>query len=346
MTTQGYTHDPAFDKGYLSVGSIHKLHYEQYGNPNGKPVIFLHGGPGGNTSPSNAAYFNPTIYRVVLYDQRGAGQSLPTACIEENTTHHLIGDIEILRKHLGIAKWFMVFGGSWGATLALLYAQRYPEMVGSMVLRGIFTARQSEIDWTRMPDGGAAKIWPAEYERFLGFLDDDGDERRNLPESYSKYILNVSDDEVARKKRMDAALEWNRWELTIGALTHTPSTYDKLMDEDWVLAHATLEAHYEANGAWLEEGQILKGENMERIRHIPGRYDVVCPPQTAWELHKAWPGSRLFMIPDAGHSPTEPGTWKKLLESHHPKEQNIKEERLWSLAKNMEISRSGNYRKE
>jgi proline iminopeptidase len=143
-------------------------------------------------------------------------------------------------------------------------------MVGSMVLRGIFTATQQEIEWTRMPGGGAARIWPAEYEKFLSFLDNE--ERQNPAESYYKYILNVlsSDDEAARKKRVDAALEWNRWELTIGALTHTPSTYDKLMDEDWVMAHATLEAHYEANGAWLEEGHILKEENMERIRGIPG----------------------------------------------------------------------------
>lgn len=207
----------------------------------------------------------------MLYDQRGAGQSLPNACIEENTTHHLIKDIESLRKHLGIEKWFMMFGGSWGATLALLYAQQFPDMVGSMVLRGIFTATQREIEWTRMPGGGAAKIWPAEYEKFLSFLDDDEQQKRNPAESYYKYLLNVSaDDEAAQKKRVEAAVEWNRWELAIGALTHTPSTYDKLMEGDWVLAHATLEAHYEANGAWLEEGQILKKENMERMRHIPG----------------------------------------------------------------------------
>jgi proline iminopeptidase len=241
-------------------------------------VIFLHGGQGGNTSPSNTAYFNPSIYRVVLYDQRGAGQSLPKACIEENTTHHLLDDIESLRKHLGIAKWFMIFGGSWGATLALLYAQRFPEMVGSMVLRGIFTARKSEIEWTRMPGGGAAKIWPAEYEKFLSFLDDE-QQRKNPAESYYKYLLNnISSTEEARKKRIEAALEWNRWELTIGALTHTPSTYDKLMDEDWLMAHATLEAHYEANGAWLAEGQILRKENMERIRHVPGMW----PTLWAW----------------------------------------------------------------
>lgn len=231
-------------------------------------MIFLHGGPGGHTSPSNTTYFNPVIYRVVLYDQRGAGQSLPKSCIEENTTHHLVQDIESLRKHLGIGKWFMLFGGSWGATLALLYAQRFPEVVGSLVLRGIFTATQHEIEWTRMPDGGAARIWPAEYAKFLEFLDD---EERKMPvESYYKYILNESGDETTRKKRVEAAREWNRWELTIGALTHTPSTYDKLMDEDWVMAHATLEAHYEANGAWLEDGQILKEENMRRIRDIPG----------------------------------------------------------------------------
>lgn len=162
----------------------------------------------------------------------------------------------------------MVFGGSWGATLALLYAQRFPDMVGSLVLWGIFTATQQEIEWARMPGGGAAKIWPAEYETFLSFLDDE--ERKDPAKSYYKYLLNVSDDADARKKRVEAALEWNRWELTIGALTHTPLTYGKLMDENWLMAHATLEAHYEANGAWLEEGQILKKENMQKIRDIPG----------------------------------------------------------------------------
>ncbi|EED21798.1 valacyclovir hydrolase, putative [Talaromyces stipitatus ATCC 10500] len=205
MDSKGYTHDPPFDRGYLSVGAIHKLHYAQYGNRNGKPVIFLHGGPGGNTSFANTTYFNPDIYRVILYDQRGAGKSLPTACTEENTTHHLIEDIEALRKHLGISKWFMLFGGSWGATLALLYAQRYPERVGSMVLRGIFTARQPEINWTRMPDSGAARMWPAEYEKFLNFLPEE--ERRNPPESYCKYILNISTDEETKRKRYEAALE-------------------------------------------------------------------------------------------------------------------------------------------
>lgn len=165
----------------------------------------------------------------------------------------------------------MLFGGSWGATLALLYAQRFPEMVGSLVLRGIFTATQTEIEWTRMPGGGAARLWPAEYETFLKFLDDE-EERKRPVESYYRRIMNVADDDDddTKKRRVEAAREWNRWELTIGALTHTSSTYDKLMDEDWVMAHATLEAHYEANGAWLEKGQILKEENMEKIKGIPG----------------------------------------------------------------------------
>ncbi|OKL60560.1 hypothetical protein UA08_04410 [Talaromyces atroroseus] len=344
VESREYAHQPAFDRGYLAVGPIHKLHYEQYGKEDGKPVIFLHGGPGGSTSSSNAKYFNPDLYRVVLFDQRGAGRSLPSCELRENTTHHLLNDIESLRSHLKIAKWHLVFGGSWGSTLALLYAQQYPERVGSLVLRGIFTVRKSECEWARGKDG-AARMYPEAYQRFVDFLPES--ERQNPAESYSKYILCTSSDPDKQEARLAAAREWNRWELTIGALTHAPSVFEKLKDEQWVLGHATLEALYEANGAWLEEGQILKKENIDAMRHIPGilptlyyyccsrsylgrelmmggglaiativqgRYDLVCPPQNAWDLHTAWPESRLIWIADAGHSATEPGTQNALIE--------------------------------
>jgi proline iminopeptidase len=236
-------------------------------------VIFLHGGPGGATSPANTKYFNPTIYRIILFDQRGAGRSVPACELRDNTTAHLIADIESLRTHLGISKWHLVFGGSWGATLALVYAQQHPDRVGAMVLRGIFTARRSEIEWARGPDGGAARIYPEAYRRFVDFLPDSvpEKERREDPaKAYYRYILSTSREPGDVRMRLEAAREWNRWELTIGALRCDVSTFGKLEDDAWVLAHATLEAHYEANGAWLGEGQILR--DVDAIRNIPGIY--------------------------------------------------------------------------
>ncbi|BDD60256.1 hypothetical protein MAP00_005398 [Monascus purpureus] len=295
----GYTHSKPFDEGMLTVSDIHKLHYEQYGKEDGKPVLFLHGGPGGNTSKGNTIYFNPSVYRVVLFDQRGAGKSTPLAELRENTTQHLVSDIEILRKRLAIPKWHLVFGGSWGSTLALLYAQEYPHAVGSLVVRGIFTVRRSEVGFHRGPVG-ASQLFPEAYEAFVNYLPEE--DRKEPNTAY--YRLLTSDDESTR---LNAAREWNRWDLSTGSLKTDPDTFRTLEDDDWSLPHARLEAHYFIHGAWLEEGHILKPQRMDQIRHIPvtiiqGRYDVVCPPQTAWDLHKALPHSRLFWIPDAGHS--------------------------------------------
>ncbi|KAH8434871.1 uncharacterized protein LDX57_012502 [Aspergillus melleus] len=309
--TDGYFHDDAYDTGKLRVSTIHTLHYEQYGNPSGKPVLFLHGGPGGSTSKSNTKFFNPSRYRVVLFDQRGCGRSTPLAELRENTSQHLIGDIETLRKHLSIPKWDLVFGGSWGSALALLYAQAFPKMVTSMILRGVFTARRSELEFSR-GKSGAARIFPEEYDRFVSFIPENDREEKGVIAAY--YDLLIEDD---REKQLAAAREWNRWDLSIGALLRSPNTFEKLDDDDWVLSHARLEAHYFVNAA--EEGQILREENLERIRHIrttivQGRYDVVCAPQTAWELHKGLPDSRLFWVADAGHAATEPATQAKLIE--------------------------------
>ncbi|KAJ5168196.1 Proline iminopeptidase [Penicillium canariense] len=308
----GYEHSDPFDAGKLLVGSIHQLHYEQYGKPDGKPIVYLHGGPGGHTRRSNTSYFNPDIYRVVLLDQRGTGKSQPAPDIRENTTPELVSDIEALRVHLGIPRWHLVYGGSWGSTLALLYAQTYPEMVGSLIVWGVFTTRKSEVDWSR-GHVGAPSVFPEAFEAFVNHLSPE--ERGDLTGSYYKRL--TSGDHATR---VAAAREWNRWDLSIGSLKIDEVDFQQLDDEGWSLPHAVLEAHYSVHDFWLEDGQILKAENLAKIQHIPvtiiqGRYDMVCPPQTAWELHKALPKSRLIWIPDAGHTPQEPGTRAKLLEA-------------------------------
>ncbi|KAF1969874.1 proline iminopeptidase [Bimuria novae-zelandiae CBS 107.79] len=308
----GYEHDDAWDEGYLKVDDMHEIFYQQYGKKDGKPAIFLHGGPGGHTSKSNTAFFPPALYRVVLLDQRGCGRSRPNACTANNTTWHLVADIEALRAHLDIAKWALVFGGSWGSTLALAYAQRHPSAVGSLVLRGIFTVRAAELAWNFSPCG-APTLFPDKFEEFVDFLPQE--ERGDVRGAYYKRLMS-EDESVSHP----AARAWNKWELS--ASTLYPPTEEKLAqleDPTWLLAHARMEMHYFANKAWLEEGQLLRPENVDRIRGIPativqGRYDVVCPPITAWDLHKAWPESRLYWSDDAGHAATEPTTKKKLIE--------------------------------
>ncbi|KAF1851592.1 Het-C-domain-containing protein [Cucurbitaria berberidis CBS 394.84] len=307
-----YQHDDAWDKNWLRVDDIHELFYQQYGKKDGKTVIFLHGGPGGQCTKPNTVFFNPEQYRVVLLDQRGSGESRPHANTTNNTTWHLVSDIEVLRKHLQIKKWHLVFGGSWGSTLALAYAQTHPESVGSLVLRGIFAVRELELKWTLVP-GGVAMLYPDKWDEFIEFLPEE--ERADHIASYHKRLM--SDDTSIS---YPAAEAWNRWEVSISCLYPNTEGLKKLEDLKWLLAHARMESHYFNNKAWLEEGQLLKKENIDKIRHIPatlvqGRYDVVCPPVTAWALHKAWPESKLHFIPDAGHAATEPGTKKKLIET-------------------------------
>ena len=310
-TVKAYEHAEAFDEGYLQVSDIHKLYYHCYGKKDGKPVVFIHGGPGGSTSKDSAGFFDPNVYRVVLFDQRGAGKSTPAAELEENRTKFLVQDIETLRKHLSIAKWHMVFGGSWGSTLSLVYAIYHPESVGSIVLRGIWTVRKSEVDFTIGADG-TSRLFPEAYEEFITYLPED---KRSEP-LRSYYELLISPDPAVH---LPAAKAYNKWELSISQLVPDSSTLKKLDDDTWSLQHARIEAHYACHGAWLEEGGLLRPDKLEKLKHVPcsivqGRYDIVCPPKTAWELHKAWPGSRLYMIPDVGHSANEPGTKKKLIE--------------------------------
>jgi proline iminopeptidase len=226
-------------------------------------VIFLHGGPGGATTPSNAAFFNPDIYRVVLVDQRGCGKSTPPSELRENTTQNLVSDIEVLRKHLHIPKWHLVFGGSWGSTLALLYAQTHPEAVGSLILRGIFTVRQVELDW--FFKGGISEFFPQQYDAFMNYLPED--KRDDHVAAY--YELMTSEDPATR---LSAARAWSLMEMGTSTLLSDEESLKILEDDTWVMAHSLLEAHYFINRAWLEDGQLLKKENIDRIRHIPSKF--------------------------------------------------------------------------
>jgi proline iminopeptidase len=266
MAASPYVHPRAFDEGFLQVSDLHKIHYEQYGEEKGKPVVFLHGGPGGQATYDHTVFFDPAVYRVVLFDQRGAGKSLPPAELRENTSQLLVSDIELLRNHLAIEKWFMVFGGSWGSALALLYAQTHPESVGSLVVRGVFNERKSELAFSRGPYSGAARIFPERYERFLQYLAPEA--RHNPIAGY--YELVTSEDYGTR---LAAAKSWNQWDISISNLIpETPDLAEdplKGKDDKWILQHARMETHYAVNGGFMEDGQILKAENLARIKHIP-----------------------------------------------------------------------------
>lgn len=254
---------PPFPQLYI----IDSILFDKDQNADIIQVVYLHGGPGGHTSHGNTKFFDPAVYRVVLFDQRGAGKSTPTAETHENTSQHLVSDIEVLRKHLKISKWHLVFGGSWGSTLSLLYAQSHPEMVGSLILRGIFTVRKSELEFSRGPIG-AANIFPEAYEAFVNYLPKK--DRARPKEAYHE-LLNSEDYET----RVAAAREWNRWDLSIGTLRPDPGAFAQLDDEAWVLSHARLESHYFVNGGFIEEGQILQDKNLEKIRHIPSKLSIV-----------------------------------------------------------------------
>jgi proline iminopeptidase len=290
-----------YDTGRLRVSPIHELYYEQCGNPNGKPVVFLHGGPGGGISPDYRRYFDPKVYRVVLFDQRGSGKSTPHASIEENTTWDLVADIERLREHFGINQW-QVFGGSWGSTLALAYAETHPDRVTELVLRGIFLCRPKEIAWFYQE--GASAIFPDVWEEYLNVIP--VAERDDMVSAYHRRLTGA--DEAAR---LQAARAWSIWEGSTSKLFFDPSMIEKFADPEFALAFARIECHYFMNNSFFSTDNYLI-ENVGSIRAIPsvivqGRYDVVCPIMSAWELHRAWPEAQLRIIPDAGHSISEPG---------------------------------------
>ena len=296
-----------YEEGMLSVSEIHTIHYEQVGNPNGKPVVFLHGGPGGGIIPDYRRYFDPMAYRIVLFDQRGSGKSTPHASLEENTTWHLVEDIEKLRNHLGIESW-QVFGGSWGSTLSLAYAITHPDRVRQLVLRGIFLCRPKEIKW--FYQDGASWIFPDVWEQFVNVIP--GPERGDMVTAYYRRLTS-EDPEV----RLQAARAWSIWEGSTSKLFQDAHLIEEFSDAEFATAFARIECHYFMHNAFFETENFLI-ENIGRIRDIPavivqGRYDVVCPITSAWELHRAWPEADLEIISDAGHSASEPGTINALV---------------------------------
>jgi len=300
--------DP-YDQGMLAVSPVHTMYYEQSGNPDGAPVVFLHGGPGGGTDPTYRRFFDPAAYRIVLLDQRGAGKSTPHASLEENTTWHLIADIEKLRAQLGIESW-VVFGGSWGSTLALAYAQNHPERVRALVLRGIFLCRPKEIKWFYQE--GASAIYPDVWEQYLRVIPED--ERGDMISAYYRRLTSA--DEAVR---IEAARAWSVWEGSTSKLFPDPGLIDHFSNPHFAIAFARIECHYFMNNAFFKTDNYLI-ENVGKIRHLPavivqGRYDVVCPMMSAWDLHRAWPEADFQVISDAGHSALEPGTRGALVEA-------------------------------
>ena len=294
-----------YDSGELALDSRHTMAWEQVGNSAGIPVVFLHGGPGSGSSPVHRRFFDPTHYRVVVYDQRGAGRSTPLGELADNTTAHLIADLERLRAHLGIARW-MVFGGSWGSTLALAYAQSHPAAVSALVLRGIFLCRPSEIEWFLK---GMRVFFPEIWERFSGHLPEA--ERGDL---LGAYYRRLCDPDPA--VHMPAAKAWSTYEGACSTLRPSPETVAAFGDDTMALGLARIEAHYFTNRIFLPDNALLEG--IERIRQIPaiivqGRYDTVCPIVTADELHRAWPEADYQVVPDAGHSAMEPGIRRALV---------------------------------
>ena len=291
-----------YETGMLDVGDGHSLYWELCGNPDGKPVVFLHGGPGGGSSPDHRRQFNPQKYKILVFDQRGCGKSTPYASLENNTTWDLVEDIEKLRTEVANVDKWQVFGGSWGSTLALAYAQAHPERVTELVLRGIFLFDQFEIDWM-YKEGGASQVYPDKFNEFIGLIPEA--ERGDLVEAYRKRLTSSDKDEQLR-----AAKAWSKWEGDIVTLLPSPETIEHFTSPDVAVAVARIENHYMANNGWFEPGQLLKGA--EKLRGIPGvivqgRHDTCTPPVAAWKLKKAWPEVDLNIIPDAGHLFNEPG---------------------------------------
>jgi proline iminopeptidase len=297
-----------FNTGHLAVGDGHQVYYEESGNPKGKPVVFVHGGPGFGTEGKQRRFFDPKAYRIVLFDQRGCGKSTPFASLDHNTTWDLVSDMEKLRTHLGIERW-QVFGGSWGSTLGLAYAETHPSRVTELVLRGIFLIRQQEIDW--FYQRGASAIYPDAWEGYIKAIP--AAEHGDLVRAY--YTRLTSPDAGVRAA---AARAWSVWEGSTSNLFPSAALIAKTGEEDFALAFARIECHYFVHKAWLEGKELLA--NVDKIRTIPGvivqgRYDVVCPMESAWALHRAWPEAQLHVVQDAGHSAFEPGNLHHLIEA-------------------------------
>lgn len=293
--------------GFLEVGSDHKLYWEESGNPKGLPVIFLHGGPGSGTEPNHRCYFNPQIYRIILMDQRGCGKSTPHSSLADNTTWHLVDDIEKLRHLLKVDRW-VVFGGSWGSTLALSYAETHPAPVLALILRGIFLGRPKELGW--FYQHGAHFLFPDEWEKFIDPIPEA--ERGNILHAYYKQL--TSNDKATRVR---AASAWACWEGVTLKLIFDPEIFLQFTEDSHADAIARLECHYFINNCFFKTDNWLI-EHVGPIRKIPavivqGRYDIICPMVSAWELHKAWPEAEFEVIKDAGHAASEPGTLDALV---------------------------------
>jgi proline iminopeptidase len=306
-----YPHIEPFRSGFLRVSDVHQMYFEESGNPAGKPVVFLHGGPGGGTDAKMRTFFDPRYYRIVLFDQRGCGKSTPHASLVDNTTWHLVEDIERLRGHLGIERW-QVFGGSWGSTLALAYAEAHPQRVTELVLRGIFLLRKWEIDWFYQSPGGsgAASLYPDLWEEYLKPIPPE--ERSDMVRAYYKRLTSQDSRVLA-----EASRSWSIWEGATSFLRMNPQYVEKFGEDEYAAAFARIECHYFINNGFFKtDNQLI--ENVCRIRHIPavivqGRYDVICPIKSAWDLHRAWPETDLRIVPDAGHSAFEPGNIHELV---------------------------------
>jgi len=295
-----------FETGMLDAGDGHSVYWERCGTKGGKPAVFLHGGPGGAISPKHRRLFDPKLYDVVLFDQRGCGKSTPNASLEANTTWHLVADIERLREMAGFDKW-QVFGGSWGSTLALAYAETHPERVSELVVRGIYTLTRAELEWYYQ--FGVSQMFPDKWERFLAPIPEA--ERGDLMAAYRKRLVGSD-----RKAQVEAALAWSSWEGQTITLLPEPETSDPFSQDDYAVAFARIENHYFVHAGWLEEGQLLR--DAHRLKDIPGvivhgRYDMPCPAHFAWGLHKAWPKAEFFLIEGAGHAYSEPGILDRLI---------------------------------
>jgi proline iminopeptidase len=310
MKNELFSEIEPYDTATLQVSDLHTLFYEQVGNPEGRPALFLHGGPGVGILPDYRRFFDPAFYRVVLPDQRGAGRSTPHAELEENTTEHLVEDLEKLRLHLGLDPW-LVMGGSWGSTLALCYAIAYPESVRGIIIRGIFLARPFEIEWL-FKKGGAGEIYPDRWEEFVSVIPED--ERDDLVGAYHRRMTGEDDTAC-----LAAARAWATWEGSMMNLLPDPEALAEICTDGAALSIGRIECQYTLNGFHMpSDSHIL--DNADRIREIPcrivqGRYDIICPTRSAWELHKALPRSELRIVPDGAHSPLDPGMVHELIQA-------------------------------
>lgn len=305
-----------YNSGFLKVSDIHEIYYEECGNKDGNPIVYLHGGPGAGCHPNAGRFFDPAAYRIILLDQRGAGRSKPTAELKENTTWDLVSDLEKLREYLGVTKW-VVFGGSWGSTLALSYAETHPDVVKAIVIWGVFTFRRNELEW--LYKEGASYLFPDKWKDFIEQIPEV--ERGEPMNSYYRRLTG-SDKAVQLK----CARAWTAWELNVLTLVCDPALVEeRLAIDDWILGFAKTECHYFVHGGWFPEENYLL-DKVDTIRHIPatiiqGRYDVVTPTKTAWDLHEKWPEAEFHVVPGAGHFHTEPGIQAKIMEAAKKYEQ-------------------------